>query len=34
MPYRTIDDPAKLRRILQAMLLLQGDLDPQPCCET
>ena len=25
MPYRSIQDPAKLRRILQAMLLLQGD---------
>jgi signal transduction histidine kinase len=27
MPYRSIEDPAKLRRILEAMLLLQADLD-------
>lgn len=26
MPYRSIDDPASLRRLLQAVLLLQGDL--------
>ena len=27
MPFRTIEDPAKLRRVLQAMLVLQADLD-------
>jgi signal transduction histidine kinase len=27
MPYRSIDDPAKLRRILEATLVLEGDLD-------
>ncbi len=27
MPYRSIDDPAKLRRVLEATLLLEADLD-------
>ena len=27
MPYRRIDDPAKLRRVLEATLLLEADLD-------
>ncbi len=27
MPYRSIEDPAKLRRLLEATLLLEGDLD-------
>lgn len=27
MPYRQIDDPAKLRRVLEATLLLEADLD-------
>ena len=27
MPYRTIEDPAKLRRLLEATLLLEGDLE-------
>jgi len=27
MPYRSIDDPTKLRRILKATLLLEGDLE-------
>jgi signal transduction histidine kinase len=27
VPYHSIDDPAKLRRILEATLLLEGDLD-------
>ncbi len=27
MPYRSIEDPAKLRRVLEAILLLEADLD-------
>ena len=27
MPYRSIDDPAKLRRVLEATLLLESDLE-------
>jgi len=27
VPYRSIEDPAKLRRVLQATLLLQADLE-------
>lgn len=27
MPYRSIDDPVKLRRVLEAVLLLEADLD-------
>jgi len=27
MPYRSIDDPVKLRRVLEAILLLEADLD-------
>lgn len=27
VPYRSIEDPAKLRRVLEATLLLEGDLD-------
>ena len=27
MPYHSIDDPAKLRRVLEATLLLEADLD-------
>jgi signal transduction histidine kinase len=27
MPYRSIEDPVKLRRVLEATLLLEGDLD-------
>jgi hypothetical protein len=27
MPYRLIDDPVKLRRILESMLLIEADLD-------
>ena len=27
MPYHAIDDPAKLRRVLEATLLLEANLD-------
>ncbi len=30
MPYRSIEDPVKLRRVLEASLLLEADLDLQP----
>ena len=30
MPYRSIDDPAKLRRVLEATLLLEADLELAP----
>ena len=27
MPYRSIEDPAKLRRVMEATLLIEGDLE-------